>query len=100
MKEGGEVVITGLTRSKNEKSPKNKKTNSWLTCNGGSFMVHRSWYIAQRLKSRNSFVVIYHVTVKHILITGNVGETFFRFMLTSKISSWDVNAISGLVRKR
>ena len=61
-------------------------------------MVGRSWYHARRLRSRNNSVVIYHVTLKHILETGNVGETFFRFMLTSKFSPWDVNAISGLVR--
>ena len=54
MKEGGAVVITGLTRNQNKKAPQNKKTNSRLTCNDRSLMD-----LAQGLnKSRNSTIVI------------------------------------------
>ena len=70
MKEGGAVVITGLTRNQNKKAPQNKKTNSRLTCNDRSLMVPRSW----DLISRETVLLLsaVRVTLKQTLMRVNI----------------------------
>ena len=91
------MVITGLTRNQNKKAPQNKKTNSRLTCNDRSLMVPRSW----DLISRETVLLLsaVRVTLKQTLMRVNI-KGIFGVILTSKNIPREVNAISGLVRKR
>lgn len=65
-------------------------------------MIGRSWFLAQGLnKSRNSTIVICRTCdLEADIDEGQYQGNFFGVILTSKNIPREVNAISGLVRKR